>query len=93
MFCLENETSDNKKCCKKLSDVSLRDFPSFWKGKSKIEIEKVLKNNFVIFGNIFWFFKVKKEMKLFFLYKCKYYISFGNVINGSSRLILNKVRW
>ena len=53
MFCLENETSDNKKCCKKLSDVSFRDFPSFWKGKMKIEIEMFLKNNFVIFGNIF----------------------------------------
>ena len=43
----------NKKCCKKLSDVSLRDFPSFWKGKMKIEIEKFLKNNLENFENIF----------------------------------------
>ena len=82
----------NKKCCKKLSDVSFRDFPSFWKGKMKTEIEKFLKNNFVIFGNIFYFFKVKKVMEIFFLYKCKYYISSGNVINESSRLMLIKVK-
>ena len=94
MFCLENETSDN--LATPLLEIIwcfTSDFPSFWKGKMKFVIEKVLKNNFVIFGNIFYFFKVKKELEIFFLYKCKYYISFGNVINGSSGLILNKVRY
>ena len=58
MFCLENETSDN--LATPLLEIIwcfTSDFPSFWKGKSKIVIEKDLKNNLENFGNIFYFLK------------------------------------